>query len=119
MYTLSRNDLTLSPLRVTLYHAYPMSLTIFYVFWLIVSVSSLPNKGCFLKPQALAHSIYVCIELKIYVVSSNMDGPRGCHTKWSKSDRERETSYDITYVQHKKRNDTNELIYKTETDSQT
>ena len=26
-----------------------------------------------------------------------MDGPRGYHTKLSKSDREREISYDITY----------------------
>ena len=33
--------------------------------------------------------------------------------------REREISYDIAYVQNLKRNDTNELIYKTETDSQT
>ena len=27
-----------------------------------------------------------------------MDGPRGCHTDWSKSDRERQISYDITYM---------------------
>ena len=30
-------------------------------------------------------------------VCSNMDGPRDCHTKWSKSDRERQIPYDITY----------------------
>ena len=47
-----------------------------------------------------------------------MDGPRDCLTEWSKSDREREISYDIPYIQNLKRNDTNELIYKTETDSQ-
>ena len=44
------------------------------------------------------------------------------HNKWSKSetDREREwhTLYDIAYMQSLK-NDINELIYKTETDSQT
>ena len=34
------------------------------------------------------------------------------------SDRERQM-YDITYMQNLKKNDTNELIYKTETDSQT
>ena len=47
-----------------------------------------------------------------------MDGPRDYHTKWSKSDRERQISYDITYMWNlkKKKNDTNELIYKTETD---
>ena len=48
-----------------------------------------------------------------------MDGPRDCQTEWSKSDREREIKYDIAYMQNLKRNDTNELIYKTETDSQT
>ena len=36
----------------------------------------------------------------------NMDGPRDYHTKWSKSDRERQ-------------NGTMELIYKIEIDSQT
>ena len=36
----------------------------------------------------------------------------------SKSNRERQISYDITYMWNLK-NDTNELIYKTETDSQT
>ena len=45
-----------------------------------------------------------------------MGGPRDCHTEWSKSDREREISYDIAYMRNLKRNDTNELIYKTETD---
>ena len=46
-----------------------------------------------------------------------MDGPRDCHTEWNKL--EKEISYDITYMQNLKRNDTNELVYKTETDSQT
>ena len=37
-----------------------------------------------------------------------MNGPEDYHAKWSKSDRERETSYDITYMQKlKKKNDTN------------
>ena len=50
---------------------------------------------------------------------SNLDGPRNYHTKCSKSDRERQITYDITYMQNLKKKDTNELIYKTETDSQT
>ena len=29
-------------------------------------------------------------------ICSNMDGPRDNHTKWSKSDRERQIPYDIT-----------------------
>ena len=48
----------------------------------------------------------------------NMDGTRDNHTKWSKSDSERQILYDITYMWNLK-NSTNELIYKTETDLQT
>ena len=31
-------------------------------------------------------------------ICSNMDGPRDCHTEWSKSDREGEMLYDIHYM---------------------
>ena len=51
-------------------------------------------------------------------ICNNMDGPRDYHTKWSKSERERQIPYDITYMCNLKY-DTIELIYKTETDSQT
>ena len=51
-------------------------------------------------------------------ICSNMDGPRDYNTKWSKPDRERQISYDIVYMWNLK-NDTKELIYKTEIDSQT
>ena len=51
-------------------------------------------------------------------ICSNIDGPRDCHTKWSKSERERQILYDITYMWNLKY-DTNEHIYKTEIDSQT
>ena len=53
-----------------------------------------------------------------YCICSNMDGPRECHTKWSKSDRERQILCDVTYIWNLK-NSTNESTYKTETDSQT
>ena len=46
-----------------------------------------------------------------------MDGLGDSHTKWSKSDRERQISYAIIYMWNLKKNDINELIYKTETDS--
>ena len=35
-------------------------------------------------------------------ICSNKDGPRDDHTKWCKSDRERQISYNITYVVSKK-----------------
>ena len=46
-------------------------------------------------------------------ICSNLDGPRDYHTKWSKSDRERQILYDITYMWILKTN-TNESIYKTD-----
>ena len=36
-------------------------------------------------------------------ICSNMDGPRDYHTKWNKSERERQISYDITYMWNLKR----------------
>ena len=47
-----------------------------------------------------------------------MDAARDYHTKWGKSDRERQIPYDITYIWNLNY-DTNELIYETETDAQT
>ena len=43
-----------------------------------------------------------------------MDGPRDCHTEWSKSERERQIPYDVTYMWN-----TNENICERETDPQT
>ena len=48
-------------------------------------------------------------------ICSNMNGPRDCHTEWSKSDRGGETSYDNPYMRNLKRSETNELTYKIET----
>ena len=53
------------------------------------------------------------------VICSNMEWPRDCRTDWSQSDREGEILYDIPYMWNLKRNDKNELIYKTKADSQT
>ena len=49
-------------------------------------------------------------------ICSNMDIPRDYHAKWSKSDRERQILYDITYMWNLKHN-TNESAFKA--DSQT
>ena len=46
-------------------------------------------------------------------ICSNTDGPRDCHAESSKSDRERQITYDIACMWNLK-NGTNELIYKTE-----
>ena len=51
------------------------------------------------------------------MICSSMDGPRDCHSDWSKSDREGEIVYDISYMWNLKRNNTNELIYKTKRES--
>ena len=48
-------------------------------------------------------------------ICSHMDESKYYHTKWSKLDKDK---YHITYIQNLK-NGTNEIIYKTETDSQT
>ena len=51
-------------------------------------------------------------------ICRNVDEPSGCHTDWSKSDKERQTSYDTISMWNLKY-DTNEPIYETETDPQT
>ena len=50
-------------------------------------------------------------------ICSNMVVTRDYHTKWSKSERERQIPYDIIYMWNLKYN-MNEHIYKTKTDSQ-
>ena len=52
------------------------------------------------------------------VICSNMDATRDYHTKWSKSERERQIPYDITYMWNLKYN-TNEPIFETEIESHT
>ena len=48
-----------------------------------------------------------------------MNGPRYYHTKQSKSDRERQISYDITHMWNLiLKNGTNEFTHKTETNLQ-
>ena len=58
------------------------------------------------------------LKIKNNVISSNMDGTRDSHTKWSKSESKRQIPHDITYMWNLKYGK-NEPIYKTETDSQT
>ena len=48
------------------------------------------------------------------VICSNMDGTRDSHTEWSKSERERQIPYDITYIWNVIYS-TNERFYRKET----
>ena len=52
------------------------------------------------------------------VICITMDVTKDYYTKWSKSERERQIPYDITYMWNLNYG-TNEPIYKTETDSDT
>ena len=54
---------------------------------------------------------------EIMPFGSYRDGARDDHTQQSKSERERQISYDITYMKNLKY-DTNGLIYEQETNSQ-
>ena len=49
------------------------------------------------------------------VIYSSIDRPRESHTKWSNSDREGETLYDIPYMWNLKWNGTNQLTKQRET----
>ena len=51
-------------------------------------------------------------------ICSNIGGPRDYHTKWSKSEKERQIPYNIADMWNLKY-DTKELVYRTEIDSQT
>ena len=54
-----------------------------------------------------------------YAICSNIDEAGDYHTKWSTSGRKRQISYAITHMWNLLlKNDTNELIYKTEIDLQ-
>ena len=56
--------------------------------------------------------LLICKEEWNYAICSNMDGPRDYHTQWSKSDKDKYHMISLIYGTLK--NDTNELIYKTE-----
>ena len=64
--------------------------------------------------------VFILIHKKEWnnAICSHMDGPRDYHTKWSKSERERQIPCDITHMWNLKY-DTSESIYKTETQSWT
>ena len=54
---------------------------------------------------------YSAIRKNEIMLFSNMDELRDYYSKWSKSDRERQIPYDITYMWNIKY-DANELVYK-------
>ena len=74
--------------------------------------------GCLFVLLMVSFTVQKLLKEWNNAICSNMDGPRDYYTKRSKSERERQISYDITYMWNLKY-DTNEHIYETETDSQT
>ena len=62
------------------------------------------------------YNAILAIKISNNATCSNMDGFRDYHTKWSKSEKERQIPYDITYMWNLKYN-TNEGIYKTDIDN--
>ena len=50
-------------------------------------------------------------------ICRDVDGPRDCHTEWSKSEREKQILYNIAYMWNLE-NDTDELICKAEIETQ-
>ena len=91
--------------------------------------------GCVGMYICVCVCVCVCIYIYIYIyiydgillnhkkeqnnaICSNLDRPRDCNTEESKSYRERQIPYDTIYMWNLKY-DTNELMYETETDSQT
>ena len=53
------------------------------------------------------------------VIYSNIDGPIEYLTKWTKAEEEKDHIISLIWGKKKKRNDTSEFSYKTETYSQT
>ena len=61
---------------------------------------------------------YSAMKVQNNAIRSHMDRTRDSHIKWSKSERERQIPYDITYMCNLKYG-TDESFYNIETDSQT
>ena len=85
------------------------------LFWLEFALSSLscgPVPHGSLLHQSLKPNITQPLKKEQNnAICSNMAEARDCHTEWSKSDRERQISYDITYIWNLiLKNDTKKLI---------
>ena len=81
-----------------------------YIFPRLTSMLGIVSYGVLLPPSTSSNSHHILpyaqghhsgpgsIIPKNNATCRNMDGPRDCHTEWSKSDRERQVSYNIAYV---------------------
>ena len=77
---------------------------------------------CFFNHQGMLSKICFPYDLAIKkewnnAIGSNMDEPRYYDTKWSKSERERQIPYNVTYMWNLNYN-TNELTWKMLTDTE-
>ena len=81
--------------------------------------SKCPSADGWLKNMWYTHTAEYYSDINkngIRPICSNMDRPRDYCAKGSKSDREKQISDDIIYMQNLKKNTINKIIYKTETD---
>ena len=105
--------------------------TIMFIAALLTTAKTWKQPKCPWTEDWIKKRRYIYIYIYIYIwngillshkkeqnnaICRNVDGPRDYHTKWSKSERERQILHDITYMWNLKY-DTKELIYERETDS--
>ena len=78
---------------------------------MLVSVVLQSESARWMDKEDVAH-IYNGILLshkkeRNWVICREVDGPRVCHTEWSKSEREKQIPYANTYIWNIKKNGTN------------
>ena len=77
-----------------------------FIIALLITAKTWKQPRCPLRDEWIKKMWYIYIVeyysaiKKVWnnAISSNMDGPGDYHIKWSKSDRERQIPYDITYM---------------------
>ena len=91
------------------------------MFLITITCSGRYNHTAWVKGVRLRDTFDHTVPIVLHIqeggllICSNMDGLRDYHTKGCKSDRERQTSYDTTYMWNLKTNNINELTKQKQT----